>query len=100
MLLHTCNFRRGFWGDIGGLASCSPLDPYNNLRILSETKSGGGVGGGVIATVLFPPPPPLLFKYKILQFLLAVLDVEYDYVDVSSLIFKITNCCQLNSIFI
>ena len=31
-----------------------------------------------------------LFEYKIHQFLLAVLDDEDDYVDVSSLIFKIT----------
>ena len=34
-----------------------------------------------------------LFKYKIHQFLLAVLDDEDDYVDVSSLFFKITNYC-------
>ena len=51
MLPHTCIFRRGFWGDIGGVASCSPFGPYNNLRIVSETKSrDGGFGGeGVIA---------------------------------------------------
>ena len=34
-----------------------------------------------------------LFKYKIHQFLLALLDDEEDCVDVSSLIFKITNYC-------
>ena len=34
-----------------------------------------------------------LFKYKIHQFLPAVLDDEHDHVDISSLISKITNYC-------
>ena len=39
------------------------------------------------------------YLYKIHQFLLAVLDDEDDYVDVSSLIFEITTYHQLNFIF-